>query len=157
MLETLADGLALSLNPINRRATLNLKNARPNHTLVLQGSEDLRHWTPLSTNTPTAIADWLFLDMNAPPFRNGFTGRWDRGNEWRRRHLTLDPSPHPMRRGEATPHAGFPPERAARLELAVGAKRGLPVANRPHAFKAFTRTRQVLTVAFIAPSGRESE
>ena len=66
MLETLADSLALSLNPTNRRATLNLKNARPNHTLVLQASEDLRHWIALSTNTPVTITNWQFLDTNAP-------------------------------------------------------------------------------------------
>lgn len=72
MLETLGDSLALSLNATNRRATLNLKNARPNHTLVLQASEDLRHWIPLSTNTPLTIADWLFLDTNAPAFPRRF-------------------------------------------------------------------------------------
>ena len=72
MLETLRDSLALSLNPTNRRATLNLKNARPNHTLVLQASDDLRHWIPLSTNTPFTIANWLFLDTNAPAFPRRF-------------------------------------------------------------------------------------
>ena len=72
MLETLADSLALSLNPTNRRATLNLKNARPNHTLVLQASDDLRHWTALSTNTPVAITNWQFLDTNAPAFPRRF-------------------------------------------------------------------------------------
>ncbi len=72
MLDHLFDAMKLSLNPTNRRATLTLRNAQPSHTLVLQASEDLRHWTSLSTNTPTAVTNWQFLDTNAPAFDKRF-------------------------------------------------------------------------------------
>jgi hypothetical protein len=72
MLQTLFDSLTLSLNATNRRTTLNLKNARPNHALVMQASEHLRDWTALSTNTTTVIANWQYLDTNALSYPNRF-------------------------------------------------------------------------------------
>ena len=71
MQEHLFDSLGLSLNP-NHHARLSISNAQPAHTLVLAASEDLRHWSPLATNTPATVADWLFLDTNAPAFEKRF-------------------------------------------------------------------------------------
>ena len=78
MLERLADGLGLSLQGVGLggtrpyRARLTLTNALPAHALVFQASEDLRHWTPLATNTPAITNNWQFLDTNAPAFNKRF-------------------------------------------------------------------------------------
>ena len=73
-LEHLFDGLGLSLQGVGKggagpyESHLTVTNAQTNHILVLQASEDLRHWTSLATNTPVAVTNWLFLDTNAPSF-----------------------------------------------------------------------------------------
>ena len=78
MLERLADGLGLVMERVGAAATapyrarLTLTNARPAHTLVFQASEDLRHWTPLATNTPVVTNNWQFLDTNVPAFNKRF-------------------------------------------------------------------------------------
>ena len=78
MLERLSDGLGLSLQGVGPGGTrpyhacLTLTNALPAHTLVFQASEDLRHWTPLATNTPVVTNNWQFLDTNAPAFNKRF-------------------------------------------------------------------------------------
>ena len=72
MLEHLFDGMKLSLNPTNHRATLTVSNAQPAHTLVLQATADFRHWQSLATNTPATVLHWQFLDTNAPAFNKRF-------------------------------------------------------------------------------------
>ena len=78
MLEHLYDSIGLSLQGVGPGGTrpyharLTLSNAQTNHTLILQASEDFRHWIPLATNTPAAITNWLFLDTNAPAFDRRF-------------------------------------------------------------------------------------
>ena len=79
MLEHLYDAMRLSLNPANHRATLTLSNAQPAHTLVLSASDDLRHWTPLATNTPASATHWLYLDTNAPAHPRRFYRAWGQG------------------------------------------------------------------------------
>ena len=77
-LEHLFDGLGLTLrgmglggtSPYQARVTVT--GAQPDHTLVLQASPDLRHWTSLATNTPAAVTNWPFLDTNAPSFDRRF-------------------------------------------------------------------------------------
>jgi hypothetical protein len=72
MLDYLFDGIGLSVNRTNRQALLTLQGAQPNHTLLLQASEDLRNWITISTTTPAAITNWQFLDTNAPSFNKRF-------------------------------------------------------------------------------------
>jgi hypothetical protein len=72
MLDYLFDGIGISLNPTNRQARLTLNGAQPNHTLVLQASDDMRQWTPITTFIPTAVTNWQFLDTSAPSFQKRF-------------------------------------------------------------------------------------
>ena len=78
MFEHLYDSLGLSMQQIGPggtgpyQARLTLSNAQPGHTLILQASEDFRHWTSLSTNTPAIVTNWLFLDTNALAFQQRF-------------------------------------------------------------------------------------
>jgi hypothetical protein len=62
----LFDGLALSLNPANRQASLILSNAQPGYTYELQASGNLVQWSSLGTNIPNTLTNWLFVDTNAP-------------------------------------------------------------------------------------------
>lgn len=78
MPEHLCDGLSLTLDGVGPGGTrpyqahVTVAGAQPGHTLVLQASPDLRHWTSLATNTPAAITNWPFLDTNAPSFDRRF-------------------------------------------------------------------------------------
>jgi hypothetical protein len=72
MLDYLYDAIGVAFNPTNQQAQLTLDGAQPNHTVVLQASDDLRYWTPITTLIPTAVTNWQFLDTNAPSFQKRF-------------------------------------------------------------------------------------
>jgi hypothetical protein len=72
MLDYFFDGIGISVNRTNRQARLTVSGAQPDHTVVLQASDDLRNWTPLATVIPTAVTNWQFLDTNAPSFQKHF-------------------------------------------------------------------------------------
>src|SRR5262249_12511841 len=65
-------GLSISMNPTNHQALLTIQGAQPNHTLVLQGSDDLLNWAPIITNLPSTVTNIQFLDTNAPGFSKHF-------------------------------------------------------------------------------------
>jgi len=72
MLEYLFDSLNLSVNQTNLHALLKIQGAQPNHTLLLQASDDLQSWTTISATNTSAVINWQFLDTNSPAFNKRF-------------------------------------------------------------------------------------
>ena len=72
MQDYLFDALGISVNRTNRQAQLKVNGAQPNHTLLLQASDDLRSWTGLGSVSTTTVTNWQFLDTNAPSFNKRF-------------------------------------------------------------------------------------
>ena len=72
MVDYLYDSIDISFNRTNQQARVNLSGTQLNHTLVLQASDELRQWTPITTFIPTAVTNWQFLDTNAPSFQKHF-------------------------------------------------------------------------------------
>jgi hypothetical protein len=72
MLDHLFDSIGLSINTTNRQTLLKILGAQPNHTLLLEASGDLLHWTTIATNSPSVVTDWQVLDTNAPAFGSRF-------------------------------------------------------------------------------------
>jgi hypothetical protein len=72
MVDYLYDSIGISFNRTNQQARVNVNGAQPNHTLVLQASDNLRNWSPIATAIPSAVTNWQFLDTNAPSFQKRF-------------------------------------------------------------------------------------
>jgi uncharacterized repeat protein (TIGR01451 family) len=72
MLDYLYDSIGISYNRTNQQAGVTLTGAQPNHTLVLQASDNLRNWTGIASVIPSGVTNWQFLDTNAPSFQKRF-------------------------------------------------------------------------------------
>jgi len=66
------NALSISVNSTNHQALLTIQGAQPNHTLVVQASDDLIQWVPVLTNSPVSVTNLQFLDTNAPSHSKRF-------------------------------------------------------------------------------------